>query len=52
MAGIHKILVRIANREYPDQTASVEQSDLGLHCLPRPFWHATIVGNFIALTVV
>ena len=23
-AGIHKMLVRIANREYPDQTASSE----------------------------
>ena len=28
-AGIHKILVRIANREEPDQ----KQSDLFLHCL-------------------
>ena len=26
----------IANNEDPDQTASLEQSDLGLHCLPRP----------------
>ena len=36
-AGIHILLVRIANRENPDQTASLEavkkQSDLGLHCL-------------------
>ena len=24
MTGIHKMLVRIANREYPDQTASLE----------------------------
>ena len=31
--GIHKMLIRIANREDPDQTAS----DLGLHCLSRPF---------------
>ena len=26
----------IANSEDPDQTAPEEQSDLGLHCLPRP----------------
>ena len=25
----------IANSEEPDQTASLGQSDLGLHCLPR-----------------
>ena len=31
---INKIFVRIANREDSDQTAS---SDLGLHCLSRPF---------------
>ena len=35
-AVIHKMLVRRANREYPDQTASA--SDLGLRCLSRPFW--------------
>ena len=29
------MLVRIANGEDPDQTAS---SDLGLHCLPVPFF--------------
>ena len=29
--GIHKTFVRTANREDPDQT------DLGLHCLSRPF---------------
>ena len=28
-------LVRIANRTNPDETAS---SDLGPHCLSRPFW--------------
>ena len=33
-AGIHKMAVRIANREDPDQTAS---SDLDLHCLSMPF---------------
>ena len=38
-AGIHKMLVRIANREDPDQN-----NLLGLHCLmSRPFWHATLV---------
>ena len=35
--GIYKMLVRIANREDPDQ------SDLGLHCLSRVFGQATIV---------
>ena len=28
--GIHTQIVRIANREDPDQTASSEQTDLGL----------------------
>ena len=40
-AGIHIFLIRIANREGPDQTACLllqNQSDLGLSCLPRPFW--------------
>ena len=34
-AGIHKMLVRTAaaNSEDPDQSASLKQSDLGLHCL-------------------
>ena len=27
------MVVRIANREVPDQTASQKQSGLGLHCL-------------------
>ena len=31
MVGIHKILVRIANREDPDQS-----SDSNLRCLSRP----------------
>ena len=35
-AEIHKILVRIANREDPD---------LGLLCLPRPYWQAASVRN-------
>ena len=34
-AGIHKMLVRIANGEDPDQTQ--KQSDLGLRCLSRLF---------------
>ena len=37
-AGINKMLVRIFNRQ--------TQSDLGLHCLSRPFWQATSVKNF------
>ena len=39
-AGIHKMLVRIANRNDPDQT------NLGLHCLCMPFWQTTSVRNF------
>ena len=35
-AGIHKMHVRIANREDPDQTAFSKQSDPGLH-MSRPF---------------
>ena len=36
-AAIHKLLVRIANREDPDHTASseVHKSDQGLHCFGR-----------------
>ena len=42
--GIHKMLIRIANREDPDHTASSEAvSDLGLHCLSRHFGQATSV---------
>ena len=40
------MLVRIAKREDPDQTAS----DLGLHCLSCPFWQATDVRNFRTFT--
>ena len=46
-AGIYKMLVRIANREDPDQTAS----DLGLHCLSMLFWQATSVQSFRTFTV-
>ena len=57
-AGSHKMLVGIANREDPDQTASSrtgktqirlllqKQSDLGLPCLSMHFWQAISVGNF------
>ena len=51
-AGIHKMLVRIANREYSDQTASSDQSDLGLHCMLGLFWQATSVRNFRTSTIV
>ena len=50
-AGIYKVLVRIANREDPDQTASQKQYNGGLHCLSRPFWQATSVRNFRASTI-
>ena len=43
-ARSHKILVRIPNREDPDQTAFLKkQSDLGLQCLFRPFSRETSV---------
>ena len=32
---LNKTLVRMGNREDPDQTASQKQSDLGLSCLSR-----------------
>ena len=45
-AGRDKILVIIANRQDPDQTASEQkQFDLGLRCLSRPFWQAISVPN-------
>ena len=44
--GIHKMLVRIANREDLDQTATSDTADFGLHCLSRHFLQATIVQNF------
>ena len=44
------MLVRLANREDPDQKQSdlglQKQSDLGMHCLYRPFCQATSVQNF------
>ena len=39
VVGIYKMLVRIANREDADQTAS----DLNLRCLSRPFWQVICV---------
>ena len=42
--GINKLLVRIANREDPDQTASLELSS-------KPFRQVTCVQNFIKVTV-
>ena len=46
------MLVRIANREEPDQTASSKQSDLGLHYLPWPIEQATSVPNFRTFTIL
>ena len=47
------MLVGIANREDPDQTASsIRKSDLDLHCLSRPFWQPTSAGNFRTFVVV
>ena len=46
-AGIHKMLVRIANSEDPDQTASS-----GLYCLSQPFWQTTCVQNLRTSTVI
>ena len=41
-ADIHKMLVRIANREDPDQTAS----NLSLQYLSKTFWQTFSVLNF------
>ena len=64
--GNHKILVRIANRKDLDKTTQSwdsgyissnpcallkKQSDLGLHCLFRPFWLAISVRCFRTSTV-
>ena len=50
-AESHKMLVRKANREDPDQTAVQKQSDLGLHCLSRPVWQITSVQNVRTSTI-
>ena len=48
MAGIYIKLVRIANGEDPDQTASSEAVLSGSHCLSRPFCPATSVVEILA----
>ena len=45
-----KCFFLIANREDPDQTASKQQSDLGLFCLSRFFWQTATVRNFTTFT--
>ena len=40
------MLVRIANREEPDQT------DLGLLCLSRPFWQTDSAKFFRSFTII
>ena len=49
---VWKMLVRIANREDPDQIASSEAIDPGLHCLSWPHLQATGVQDFITFTVL
>ena len=49
MVEIHKMLVRIANREDPDQTASSEVCTVWL--MARLFWTATSVQNLRTFTV-
>ena len=50
-AGIHKMLVRIANRETLIRLLLQRQFDLGLHCLPMPFWQATSALTFKPFTI-
>ena len=45
------MLVRKANREGPDKTASSEAIDLRLPCLSRFLWQATSVQNFRTFTI-
>ena len=47
MAGIHKMLARIAKEEDPDQTVSSEAVSIG----PRPFCEITSVPNFRTFTI-
>ena len=49
-AGIHKSIVRIENREDPDQMLLHKHSDLGLHCLSWPFWQEVSVRKFRTFT--
>ena len=51
-AGIHKMLVGIANRETLIRLLLQKQSDLGLYCLPRPFWQETSIQNFRIFSVI
>ena len=46
-AEIHKMFVRIAKREGPEQTTS---SELGLHCLSGHFYHRLATSTKIFLT--
>ena len=51
-AGIHCVLVRIANRgKTLVRMLLQKQSDLGLHCLFLSFWLATSVQNFRTFTI-
>ena len=51
-AGIHCVLVRIANRgKTLVRMLLQKQSDLGLHCLSLSFWLATSVQNFRTFTI-
>ena len=52
-AGIHKLLVRIANRANPYQTATnlQKQFDLVLPSMSRPFWQAASVKIFRTFTI-
>ena len=46
------MLVKIANREGPDQMLLKKQSDLGMRCLSRLFWQASSVRIFRTFTVL
>ena len=50
-AGIHKMLVRMANMEDTNTVIRLLLQDLGLHCLSVPFWQATSVQNFGTFTI-
>ena len=49
--GSHKMHVKIANREDPDQLLLQRQSDLGLLCLSIPFLYQTSVRNLQLFTI-
>ena len=44
------MLTRIAKRGDPVQTE--KQSDLGLHCLSRPFWQVADILNFKIFIII